>query len=313
LHVSLDERLIVNLTRGAVVCERTAIADRPRRRMRGLLGRQSLPAGEGMLLQPAPSIHTAFMHFPIDVVFMDGTLRVVKLVEGMPPWRAASARRAWGVLELAAGEVASRGIEIGDQLGVVEITDTLGAVDPDAGWDGGDWTSGAREAVVVGKGVGDGANRGLGLPPREDAAGATRVLVVGTDRRFRSVAAALLTRRGCAVTLHERMTDVAELAKQEAADVVILDAGSSLTAAAFEVGQIEKLDPPVGVVVVGDVADESLSAMPVLARWGPFDGLFNAVEQSRPSRGDGVAVDGDSNPALSMPPTESIRSPQGAA
>ncbi|HWE46591.1 MAG TPA: DUF192 domain-containing protein, partial [Caulobacteraceae bacterium] len=136
-----DPKLIVNLTRGEIVCERTVIADRARTRMRGLLGRGSLPAGEGMLLQPAPSIHTAFMKFPIDVVFMDGTLRVLKIVERLRPWRAASKRHAWAVLELAAGELEGRHIEVGDQLGVVQITDKLGAVESFAGLNGSDWTS----------------------------------------------------------------------------------------------------------------------------------------------------------------------------
>ena len=281
------DKLIVNLTRGEVVCERTAIADRARARMRGLLGRTSLPEGEGMLLQPAPSIHTAFMKFPIDVVFLDGTLRVLKIVERMPAWRAASKRPAWAVLELPAGEVQRRTIEIGDQLGVVQITDKLGAVEDIASLNGSDWTSLAnrgrrarRQAPAIENGH------------REPASVAMRVLVVGSDRRFRSVAAALLTRRGIAVTLREQMTGVAELAEREGAEVVILDAGSSLTAAAYEAAQVEQLDPPVGVVVVGDEAANGLAAMPVLAKWGSFDGLYDAVEESRRKGGEGIAVSG---------------------
>lgn len=111
---------ILNVTRGTVVCEETTIADSALRRMRGLLGRTSLPAGEGMLLHPAPSIHTAFMRFPIDVVLLDRHLQVLKIVERLPPWRTASAKRARSVLELAAGEVASVGIEVGDQLATAE-------------------------------------------------------------------------------------------------------------------------------------------------------------------------------------------------
>jgi uncharacterized protein len=114
--MSSGPKLIVNLTRETVACERTEIADRPLRRMRGLLGYRSLSAGDGLLLQPAPSIHTAFMRFPIDVVFLDGSLQVLKVVEQVPPWRVASARRARSVLELAAGEISRRGIEVGDRL-----------------------------------------------------------------------------------------------------------------------------------------------------------------------------------------------------
>jgi uncharacterized membrane protein (UPF0127 family) len=109
---------IVNVTRGSVVCEHAVIADQPLRRMRGLLGRRALPAGEGLLLTPAPSIHTAFMRFPIDVVFLDDNLEVVKMVEQLRPWRLASARRARLTLELATGEATRRGIVVGDRLEV---------------------------------------------------------------------------------------------------------------------------------------------------------------------------------------------------
>jgi uncharacterized membrane protein (UPF0127 family) len=111
--------VIVNSTRGNIVCEHAVVADQALPRMRGLLGRRSLPSGEGLLLQPAPSIHTAFMRFAIDVVFLDRDLRVVKVVEALPPWRAASARRARSTLELAAGEASARGIRTGDTLSVV--------------------------------------------------------------------------------------------------------------------------------------------------------------------------------------------------
>src|SRR5205823_4011426 len=102
--VRREAKLIVNLTRGGVVCERGVIADRALRRMRGLLGRRTLPEGEGILLRPAPSIHTAFMRFPIDVIFVDKDLEVLKVVMGLRPWRVASASGARAVLELAAGE-----------------------------------------------------------------------------------------------------------------------------------------------------------------------------------------------------------------
>src|SRR5437868_2939681 len=90
-RVRPEAKLIVNLTRGGVVCERAVIADRALRRMRGLLGRRTLPEGEGILLRPAPSIHTAFMRFPIDAVFLAKDLEVLKVVAGLRPWRAASA------------------------------------------------------------------------------------------------------------------------------------------------------------------------------------------------------------------------------
>lgn len=84
--------------------------------MRGLLGRRELPAGEGILLRPAGSIHTFFMRFAIDAVFLDRELRVVKTATEIRPWKTRGARGAKAVLELASGECARRGIRVGQQL-----------------------------------------------------------------------------------------------------------------------------------------------------------------------------------------------------
>ncbi len=99
-----------------VACERCDVADHVVARMRGLLGRKVLPQGEGVLLRPAGSIHTFFMRFPIDVVFLSEEDVVLKVVHRLPPWRAAGMKGARSVLELAAGEVESRGIDVGSTL-----------------------------------------------------------------------------------------------------------------------------------------------------------------------------------------------------
>ena len=101
---------------GRVVCERCLVAARPLRRMRGLLGRRELPRGEGILLSPAGSIHTFFMRFPIDAVFLDRAGVVVGVERRLAPWRTASRRGAKAVLELAAGESERRGVAVGDAL-----------------------------------------------------------------------------------------------------------------------------------------------------------------------------------------------------
>ena len=110
---------IVISDRAATVCEHCVIADRARRRMKGLLGRSRLRGGEGLLLRPAPSIHTWFMRFPIDAVFLDRDLVVLEVVENMGPWRMASRRGARAVLELAAGEAARVGLEPGHRLSLL--------------------------------------------------------------------------------------------------------------------------------------------------------------------------------------------------
>ena len=101
---------------GTVVCERVSLADSPVTRMRGLLGRDGLGQGEGLLLRPASSIHTFFMRFRIDAVFLDRSLVVVGIHDAIEPWRTASQRGAKSVLELPAGESVRRGLSVGDQL-----------------------------------------------------------------------------------------------------------------------------------------------------------------------------------------------------
>lgn len=116
--------MIVNRTlSGSIVCARTEVADTIFKRLRGLLGRASLAPGDGMLFRGESSIHSAFMRFRFDAVFMDRELRVVGLAENIPPWRARSARGARNVLELAAGEISRTGVALGDELAEVEESD----------------------------------------------------------------------------------------------------------------------------------------------------------------------------------------------
>ena len=101
---------------GTIVCERCTVAETPLRRMKGLLGRSELPVEEGLLLRPGSSIHTFFMRFPIDAVFLDRDLVVRKVADNMRPWRLAFARGAHSVLEIAAGESRRRGLAPGQKL-----------------------------------------------------------------------------------------------------------------------------------------------------------------------------------------------------
>lgn len=110
----------VTTSGGAVVCDSCLIADSAWLRTKGLLGRRELPAGEGILLRPASSIHMAFMRFPIDAVFLARDLTVLKVVRDLAPWRMASRFRAHAVLELPAGTCERTGVREGDRL-------TLGA------------------------------------------------------------------------------------------------------------------------------------------------------------------------------------------
>jgi uncharacterized protein len=105
---------------GAVVCAECAFAATIRTRLKGLLGRSSLEPGEGLLLRPANSVHTAFMRFAIDVVFLDRELRVIDVAGNLRPWRTAGRRGARAVLELPSGEAARRELAPGVQLRLEE-------------------------------------------------------------------------------------------------------------------------------------------------------------------------------------------------
>ena len=260
-------KLIVNLTRGQCLCVGT-LADRPLQRMRGLIGRSGLPAGEGMLLRPAPSIHTAFMRFPIDAVFLDRDLRVLDIVEQLRPWRTASRRRARAVLELAAGECARRGVEIGDRLGLRERK-PVGAVSE---------TTLVREVPgpkpapsIIWPGSLQEDGRLARLEPM-------RVLVISRDRHFRSVTSMLLSYRGCSVTTTAKAGRVTELIAHDRTDVVVIDAEES-PAAAQTVAVVAALAQPVGIVVVNEAPSDQHRPL-VLEKWGPFDDLFAAIERA---------------------------------
>jgi len=89
-------------------------------RMVGLLGHESLQEGEGLILTACRSIHTCFMRFTIDAIFVDRAWGVVAIARSLPPWRmTAPVWRASAVIELPAGTVDRARVAVGDRL-VVE-------------------------------------------------------------------------------------------------------------------------------------------------------------------------------------------------
>ncbi len=105
-----------NRTRAQPVAVRVLKADDSASRNKGLLGRESMAPDEGLWIVPCPMIHTFFMKFPIDVLFLDADLTVRRVIENLPPWRLSpwvfSAR---SVLELQGG-VLRGSVQVGDKL-----------------------------------------------------------------------------------------------------------------------------------------------------------------------------------------------------
>jgi uncharacterized membrane protein (UPF0127 family) len=97
-------RILIQDENRAVLLEEVILAESTVARMRGLLGHTSLPKGTGMLIRPCRSIHMWFMKFPIDAVFLDEDLRVLRVSNNLQPWKLAFApRKTHCVLEGVAG------------------------------------------------------------------------------------------------------------------------------------------------------------------------------------------------------------------
>lgn len=105
----------MNKTKQSTVAEEVEPASTTWKRFVGLMGREPLPGGHAMLLEPCSSIHMFFMKFALDVVFLDGEDRVVRIVRGLAPWRIASARGSSKVVEMTAGALCED-ISEGDEL-----------------------------------------------------------------------------------------------------------------------------------------------------------------------------------------------------
>src|SRR5262245_10135909 len=103
--------------RGRVLAERLRVPRTFFGRGLGLMFRRRLEVGEGMWIVPCNGIHMFGMRFPIDAVFVDRRLRVVRVYRGLRPWRVVPlVLRAHSVLELPAGTLAGLGLERGEPL-----------------------------------------------------------------------------------------------------------------------------------------------------------------------------------------------------
>jgi uncharacterized membrane protein (UPF0127 family) len=107
---------LVDAASGRVVVPRLELALDSASRRKGLLGREGLDEGAGLLIAPSNSVHTFFMRFSIDIVFLNRSGRVLNIRHRVPARRVAISAIAHAVLELPAGAVATAGISVGDTL-----------------------------------------------------------------------------------------------------------------------------------------------------------------------------------------------------
>jgi uncharacterized protein len=234
---------------GRVVAESVTVADSTMRRLRGLLGKGDLPSGQGILLRPAWSIHTAFMRFPIDVVFLDADQVVVKIVPRLAPFKTASCRGAREVIELRAGECDRRGLSLGDRVA---------------------WAARANVDEVA---VRPGAELAV------DRRGS--VVLASKDQRYLKLVRFLLDGKGIDVVASVPPSGAADAAGGESADVVVIDTGDMLTEGLRLANVTRARRPEATVVLVGERAEErSPVGMRIYEKWDETEGVVAAVESA---------------------------------
>lgn len=244
-------RKVPNLTLrredGRVVAESVVVADSTGRRLRGLLGKKELPSGHGVLLRPAWSIHTAFMRFPIDVVFLDADQIVIKIVPSLQSFKTASCRGAREVVELRAGECERRGLALGDRVA---------------------WAArAADEAAPIPVADLEGERRGA-------------VVLASTDQRYLKLVRFLLDGKGIGVVASVPPQGAAEAAGGESADVVVIDAGA-VTEGLRLANVTRARRPEATVVLVGeDAAQRAPAGLRVYEKWDDTEGVVAAIEDA---------------------------------
>src|SRR4051794_36276078 len=107
---------VINISRGVAIGTSVEVADTSAKRRTGLLNRDGLSGGEGLWIAPCEGVHTFFMKFAIDVLFLNKKKEVVKLRRNMPKSRISVCFKAASVLELPAGTADMTGTRVGDVL-----------------------------------------------------------------------------------------------------------------------------------------------------------------------------------------------------
>lgn len=116
LYSSKLQVRVWNRTRDTVLGAAVDVADTSAKRRTGLLKHARLNPGEGLWIVPCESVHTFFMKFPIDLVYVDKRRKVRKVRSRVPAWRLSACLSAHSIVELPAGTVEQTGTQVGNEL-----------------------------------------------------------------------------------------------------------------------------------------------------------------------------------------------------
>ena len=112
---------ISNKTKGTLLAEEVVLADRFFLRIKGLLGKKDMKMGQALIIKPCDSIHTFFMRFAIDVIFIDRQNKVDLAIQCLKPWRLSPiCWKSKFVIELPSGVIRESRTEKGDEIAITD-------------------------------------------------------------------------------------------------------------------------------------------------------------------------------------------------
>jgi uncharacterized membrane protein (UPF0127 family) len=115
-HMAAAGVTLTNARSRTVIARDVELALTRQARRQGLLKRKSFSPDAALVLAPCFMVHTAFMQFAIDVIFVDRKGTVKQIVRRLAPWRIAACATAYATIELAAGTLEHHDVKVGDRL-----------------------------------------------------------------------------------------------------------------------------------------------------------------------------------------------------
>lgn len=116
----MREGRLINKTSQQLLAERASCATTFFQKAKGLLGRLKLSPDEALYIAGCRSIHTFFMMFPIDVLFIDSNNKVLKIYRELKPFRMVwGPLKATGVWEFPAQKLRHTPCEVGDEISFI--------------------------------------------------------------------------------------------------------------------------------------------------------------------------------------------------
>lgn len=112
---------IINKTKNKILADKACVADTFFKRLAGLMGKKQLPKDEALIFYKAGSIHTLFMRFAIDVVFLDRDFCVLRVVKNLTPWRVSFCMKSFVTIEFTSSSNIAAHIEKGDCIEIKEV------------------------------------------------------------------------------------------------------------------------------------------------------------------------------------------------